>query len=73
MKHRKQLTPELRDVRLNQQQRLLTLDEVCVILADSRSSFYRRPHPLLKKRIKIGRSSRWSLQVVEDWIKENAA
>ena len=67
MRKRNPLTSEQKDFLRDQPQRMIRIDEVCALLGESRSSFYRR-HPLAKKVIKNGRSSHWSMQTIRDWI-----
>jgi predicted DNA-binding transcriptional regulator AlpA len=69
MKKAKPLTGEQKEFLRDQPNQLLKLDEVLALLHTNRASFY-RGHPLVKCRIKMGRSSFWSKQLVLDWIKQ---
>jgi predicted DNA-binding transcriptional regulator AlpA len=50
---------------------MLKVDEVLALVKDTRSSFYRR-HPLRLKKVKVGRSSFWSLRTVMNWIQDQS-
>ena len=71
MKHRMPLTPEQREFLRDQPNQMLTIDETLALLHESRSSFYNR-HPLAKRRIKLGRNSYWSKEVILAWIREQS-